>query len=184
MKVNEYIYRNWANWNFAILKQLCEDEEIEWSEELIGYLKMTPTNTNWSLLKDFGIEPYESDEGESDLDYKLWFIAEFDPDVECNGPNNTRPLSVTGVGEGITLDNLNDLFANPNSYSVKVDDTEVPYLIHESIQGTELNEWINTEQAEDCTYAFVVQKYEGQLIPSVAIPCELTKDINVYIKAK
>ena len=66
MKVNEYIYRNWANWNFAILKQLCEDEGIEWSEELVGYLKKTPTNTNWSLLKDFGIEPYRSDEGGSD----------------------------------------------------------------------------------------------------------------------
>ena len=75
MRVNEYIYRNWANWNFAILKELCEDEGIEWSEELVAYLKTTPTNTNWSLLKDFGIEPYREDEGGSDT-YTVTFMVQ------------------------------------------------------------------------------------------------------------
>lgn len=63
MRVNEYIYRNWANWNFAILKELCEDEGIQWSEGLESYLKTTPTNTNWSMLVNFGIDPYGCDEG-------------------------------------------------------------------------------------------------------------------------
>ena len=122
MKVNEYIYRNWANWNFAILKELCEDEGIEWSEELVGYLKTTPTNTNWSLLKDFGIEPYSEEEEDSNMvtitfiENEEWKIIDFNtherisspyiltvpigstitvPDIEYSG---TRPHSGTSTG--------------------------------------------------------------------------------------
>ena len=39
-------------WNFAILKQLAEEEEIDFSEELVSYLKETPWNTNWNMINN------------------------------------------------------------------------------------------------------------------------------------
>ena len=101
MKVNEYIYRNWANWNFAILKELCEDEGIEWSEELVGYLKKTPTNTNWSLLKDFGIEPYgvDEDEEEDEGDYELHHLEGNDYSIYKSMNERTSIATVSHPNE-------------------------------------------------------------------------------------
>ena len=116
MKVNEYIYRNWANWNFAILKELCEDEGIEWSEKLIAYLKTTPTNTNWSLLKDFGIEPYSKDEGGSDM-VTITFIE--DEEWKITDPNSgdriESPYVVT-VNKGATIVIPTIIYTGSSSY--------------------------------------------------------------------
>ena len=37
-------------WNFAILKRLAEEEEIDFSEKLVNYLRETPWNTNWNMI--------------------------------------------------------------------------------------------------------------------------------------
>ena len=116
MRVNEYIYRNWANWNFAILKELCEDEGIEWSEKLVAYLKTTPTNTNWSLLKDFGIEPYGTDEDESDM-VTITFIE--DEEWKIEDPDSGEQIEspyVVAVNKGTSVVLPQIVYAGSGSY--------------------------------------------------------------------
>ena len=141
MRVNEYIYRNWANWNFAILKELCEDEGIEWSEELVAYLKNSPGNTNWNLLVDFGIEPYgEDSEEESEEVYELWYwfgndypisksMDEKDTYVTVSHPNKIldKKYDIYYCQDAETDDNICALSGDKFSeyqYSFKIDSFE------------------------------------------------------------
>lgn len=55
MAIYDYITKNLPRLNWNILPQLFEDEGVEFTEEVYNYLEETSGNTNWNLLKNWGI---------------------------------------------------------------------------------------------------------------------------------
>ena len=51
MTVYEYITRNLPNLNWNILPQIFEENGVELTEDIEKYLRETPGNTNWNLLR-------------------------------------------------------------------------------------------------------------------------------------
>lgn len=154
------IYRNWANWNFAILKELCEDEGIEWSEELVAYLKKTPGNTNWSMLVNFGIDPYGCDEG-SDIKGEVWFTG---VGIVCdNGVTNVTNMTATDKAD------VESLLSAPNAFDVSVNGTPL------TLAASTSTEFMYTDTGSVETFEEVIQgvQNEGQWGVSATVKCSV-----------
>lgn len=167
MTWKEYIKRNLTRLNPFILSQLMEEDGKSLTNEVWSYLKETPWNTNFRVLEEYT--------GGTDTAGEVWFTATFIPEAKCNGPNNTRPL----FAEPTSVAKVDDLLSDPTAYDIEVDGHKTPYFTDMSTGGVTVYLWANAEQ-EEADYALAVQASYW----NVAVPCELTKDIEVTVTKK
>lgn len=100
MKAIDYIKNNQLNLNMAVLSRLLTEEGTEFNLDLVYYLKNTPENTNFNLLKNnFGVVT----ENQEIAKYTITFVSDY-------GSSNTIPEPIQIVaGDSITVDELWEL---------------------------------------------------------------------------
>ena len=121
MDIKEYFERNLPNVNFNILPQLFEEEGIELTEEIVEYLKMTPWNTNWSVLSGLG----GTESGES-------IEILYDKDLELT----SNPLGVGGYEYSKSVkDEVFDKLKDGDKVWITVGATRVEATVTEKISS-------------------------------------------------